>query len=74
MAGIDWLRGNTNLCCEGPPWTGPGTPWGCFTNSDGLSDRATDHRPMLFVHNRMVRPQSDSLSLLVKQLPGLTVL
>ena len=30
-------------------------PRSCFTNSDGLSDRAADHRPMLFVHNRMVR-------------------
>ena len=28
---------------------------GCFTNSNGLSDRATDHPPMLFVHSRMVR-------------------
>ena len=45
-------------------------PGGCFTNSDGPSDRATDHRPMLFVHNRMVRPESDSPSLLVKQPPG----
>ena len=43
---------------------------GCFTNSDGLSDRATDHPPMLFVHSRMVRPQSDSPSLLVTQPPG----
>ena len=29
--------------------------WTCFTNSDGPSDRATDHPPMLFVHSRMVR-------------------
>ena len=30
-------------------------PGGCFTNSDRLSDRATDHPPMLFIHSRMVR-------------------
>ena len=28
---------------------------GCFNKHDGLSDRATDHLPMLFVHSRMVR-------------------
>ena len=27
-------------------------PGACFTNSDGLSDRATDHPPMLFVHRQ----------------------
>ena len=45
------------------------TPGSCFTNSDGPSDQATDHCPMLFVHSRMVRPKSDSPSLLVKQPP-----
>ena len=38
---------------------------GCFKKRDGPSDRATDHRPMLFVHSIMVRPsdrmQVDSL-------------
>ena len=29
--------------------------WACFSKYDGLSDRATDHPPMLFVHCRMVR-------------------
>ena len=33
-------------------------------------DQVTDHRPMLYVHSRMVRPKSDSPSLLVKQPPG----
>ena len=27
-------------------------PGGCFTNSNGLSDRATDPLPMLFVHRQ----------------------
>ena len=40
-------------------------PGGCFSNSDGPSDWATDHRPMLFVHSRMVRHRSDGPSLLV---------
>ena len=28
---------------------------GCINQHDGPSDRTTDHRPMLFVHSRMVR-------------------
>ena len=43
----------------------------CFNKHDGLSDRATDHPPMLFVHCRMVRPQLDSPSCLLKHPPGL---
>ena len=30
-------------------------PGACFNKHDGLSDQATDRRPMLFVHRRMVR-------------------
>ena len=38
------------------------SPEGC-TNSDGPSDWATDHCPMLFVHGRMVRHRSNGLSM-----------
>ena len=31
-------------------------PLGCFTNSHGPSDRATDHGPMIFAHSRLVKP------------------
>ena len=44
-----------------PPTPAP-SPEGC-TNSDGPSDWATDHSPMLFVHGRMVRHRSDGLSM-----------
>ena len=30
-------------------------PGACFNKDDGLADRTTDHRPMLFLHSRMVR-------------------
>ena len=41
----------------------------CFTNSSGPYDWIMDHRPMLFVHSRMVCHPSDSPSLLVKHPP-----
>ena len=44
---------------------------GYFTNSDAPSDRPTDHRPMLFVHGRMVRHWSDGPLLLVTPPPHL---
>ena len=46
-----------------PPTPAP-SPEGC-TNSDGRSDWATDHSPMLFIHGhgRMVRHRSDGLSM-----------
>ena len=33
-------------------WRNPYAAQACFTNSDGLSDRPTDHPPMLFVHRQ----------------------
>ena len=44
-------------------------PGGCFTHSVGPSDEATDHCPLLFVHSRMVRHQSNGPSLLVEYPP-----
>ena len=36
---------------------------GCFSKHDGLSDRATDHCPMLFVHSKKVwRPVGQSVA------------
>ena len=46
--------------------SGEGKCQGGFTYSDGLSDRATDHCPMLFVHSRKVRHRSDGPLLSVK--------
>ena len=50
---------------------------GRFKNSDGPSDRASDHRPMLCVHSRTVRhpvgrsvASSDGPSLLVPPPPA----
>ena len=43
---------------------------GCFTNSDGLSDQATDHTAMDKIMGRWFIAQSDSPQLLVKQPPG----
>ena len=53
MRGVDFMHFNT--CCTPlkvkvhwwPPFS-----WGHFNKHNGLSDRASDHRPMLFVHSR----------------------
>ena len=41
-------------------------PGACFNKHDGLSDRATDHPPKLFVHCRMVRRPVGRPSCLLK--------